>query len=115
MNDRGGGGEGEGGGRAVDRTCSQSCPNLHKVRKTRDRCVQATEGWHGVKGSGGWGGGGWMEMVGAGGLCMGSVVRPSVLKGGLRWELEALEGILLLKSNEYVWSSFHSKDGPPGN
>lgn len=35
------------GGEAVDRSCLQSCPRLHNVRKTRDRCVQVTEGWHG--------------------------------------------------------------------
>lgn len=51
MNDRRGR---EGWG--VDRTCLQSCPSPHNVRKTRDCCVQATEGWHGVKEGGGKGG-----------------------------------------------------------
>lgn len=31
------------GGWGVDRTCSQSCPSLQNVRKTRDCCVWATE------------------------------------------------------------------------
>lgn len=53
-------------------------------------------------------GGGWMETVGAGGLCMGSVVRQSKrVEVGVR----SLEGILLLESNEYVWSSFHLVKG----
>lgn len=43
MSDRLGGREGG----AVDRSCLQSCPRLHNVGKTRDRCVQVTEGWHG--------------------------------------------------------------------
>lgn len=41
-----------------------------------------------------------------GGLCMGSVVRPSILKEGWGWR-----GVLLLKSNEYVWSSFQLVKG----
>lgn len=45
------------------------------------------------------------------GVCRGTMhgqcSETECTKRGLRWELEALEGILLLKSNEYVWSSFH--------
>lgn len=38
--------EGVRGGWGADRTCSQSCPSLQNVRKTRDCCVWATEERH---------------------------------------------------------------------
>lgn len=44
------------GGWGVDRTCSQSCPSLQNVRKTRDCCVWATTVWAACCGGGGKGG-----------------------------------------------------------
>lgn len=71
------------GGEAVDRSCLQSCPRLHNVRKKRDRCVQVTEGWHGGRVvEGGENGGSTDDCAGEGSVegvpCMVSVVRRSI-------------------------------------
>lgn len=92
-------------GWGVDKTCSQSRPSPHNVRKTRDCCVWATEVGGGALGR---------SMRVPGGPCMGSVVRQrcigeagvSSIRGVYCWHPAPM--------NMYVCLFTCSKDGPPG-
>lgn len=93
----------------VDRTCLQSCPSLHNVRKTRDCCVQATEGWRWVKEGGR---NAPSQHEGTRGAVHGQYIETEMYsEGGLRLESVALVGVLLLTSNEYECSTFHLLKG----